>query len=624
MKKLISLVLALAMMAALVTCPVYASSENYKTNGQVTRTPYYYDEDYFAGNASVYNPSLATMSYCLTEASNAVGADNWTYQYRNLFSLFSKLGFVNSEVNEDYKNYPGLDTMGVGMAYKTTTINGKECTIIAIVPRSCNYEGEWASNFTVGLTGDASGFSSGANKVLEFAQYYVNKYGANFKGEIKLWIAGYSRGAAVANLTAGRITKAGKIGNYSVTKDNIYAYTFETPSGLSTDTMSVAEAKSYTNIHNIISSDDLVTKVAPQELGFIRYGTDESVIPEKRTAANNALYEKALSYLPEFLSAYTNDGKKIFGTETFQAKRLSQDISVLASLGTWTKENGIYKWTAVDEETAKELLIVNSGKTQRQVLDNLITAFSKALGTRANYVNGIESSLRIIISEYLGGGYQTRSWELAKETLKAQLTEYKESIIIAALTGKESVLNNILTNIATETIKASGFDIASYADLPINIAAVVPLVSRAIIADVVIDGGSDILSLIENLDIIFNPHYTEQCSAWLLAQDPNYEGSLKAVDARVKDVKVNVEKVVTTKKVLFVKITTTKYNVVIKPVSDVAVSKVEYRTIKLGLLTKGTAFTRDTNLSYLYMKITDANGNITNWEYKNGTVTQLK
>lgn len=56
----------------------------------------------------------------------------------------------------------------------------------------------------------------------------------NITGDIKLWITGYSRGAAVANLVAGELDKGLHSLGEAVTlhPSNIYAYCFEPPAGV--------------------------------------------------------------------------------------------------------------------------------------------------------------------------------------------------------------------------------------------------------------------------------------------------------------------------------------------------------------------------------------------------------
>lgn len=54
----------------------------------------------------------------------------------------------------------------------------------------------------------------------------------------------------------------------------------------------------------------------------------------------------------------------------------------------------------------------------------------------------------------------------------------------------------------------------------------------------------------------------------------------------------------------------------------VDISKVEYSTDQTNYKT-GTSFTSNSEIKTLYIRVTDSNGNITNWIYENGTTRQL-
>ena len=88
-------------------------------------------------------------------------------------------------------------------------------------------------------------------------------------------MVGFSRGGAVANLTAKRLTDTyGEAGNL------IYGYSFETPKG-GVDATEIKESWTYNgvyaNIHNVINSGDFIPVVAPAQMGFKRYGVDHYV-----------------------------------------------------------------------------------------------------------------------------------------------------------------------------------------------------------------------------------------------------------------------------------------------------------------------------------------------------------
>ena len=139
-------------------------------------------------------------------------------------------GFTDFAVNQDYTEKMTKTSMGVACAHKQITDNGKPYTLLVIAPRSAGYELEWGSNFMMGEEGDHEGFEISKNHILEFVKQYVSDYG--IAGDIKVWTAGYSRGAAVTDLTAAALLRdpKGALGDsVTLTPENLYCYTFGTP-----------------------------------------------------------------------------------------------------------------------------------------------------------------------------------------------------------------------------------------------------------------------------------------------------------------------------------------------------------------------------------------------------------
>ena len=77
---------------------------------------------------------------------------------------------------------------------------------------------------------------------------------------MKVWISGFSRAAAVSNLTAAIL-----INSETFTPDNIFAYTFATPA-------TTRDPIAYRQIYNICNSMDLIPQVPFSSWGYGRYG----------------------------------------------------------------------------------------------------------------------------------------------------------------------------------------------------------------------------------------------------------------------------------------------------------------------------------------------------------------
>ena len=236
---------------------------------------YTYSDTMFRDPVSEYQPRLATMSAYLAMASaTSLLTDETHASDRDIRSFLEQIGFEHIETNEDYNITPTMETMGVACAVRTVTAaDGKPCTLLAIVPRSSGYGAEWGSNFILGTEGDAAGFSAAKQKVTAFVKNYAEKY--HLTGDLKVWLSGYSRGGAVADLTAAALIDdpASVFGSeVKLAPDQIYAYTFESPKAASI--ANEPRSEKYRTIFNVISRNDIVTLIAPGGFGFDRYGTD--------------------------------------------------------------------------------------------------------------------------------------------------------------------------------------------------------------------------------------------------------------------------------------------------------------------------------------------------------------
>ena len=97
-------------------------------------------------------------------------------------------------------------------------------TLVAVAVSGGNYQMEWLSNFEVGQEGAKitahKGFTEAAQKV----KARITAYLAETEGPYILWLAGYSRAAAVSNMTAALLLQEG-----TAQRDHLFAYTFATP-----------------------------------------------------------------------------------------------------------------------------------------------------------------------------------------------------------------------------------------------------------------------------------------------------------------------------------------------------------------------------------------------------------
>lgn len=233
-----------------------------------------YDDSYFLLDNGTYHEEISLASYAASMASIKTTGD---YENRSsyLLDLWKKEGFSNFYISQNYKEEPGLDSIGFAIASKQINCENQSFNLIAIAVRSGGYGAEWASNFTVGKTGNSQGFDDASNKVLAgILQYLSNN---SIGGHTKFWLSGYSRGGATANMAAGKLLdtiEAGEL-NPSVnsTYEDVYAYCFEPPAGAFIS-QGQAEKELYQGVHNLLNFNDLIPLVAPYQWGFTRYGHD--------------------------------------------------------------------------------------------------------------------------------------------------------------------------------------------------------------------------------------------------------------------------------------------------------------------------------------------------------------
>ena len=205
----------------------------------------------------------------------------------SLDAAYTKLGFGDVK----YRYYDvdvgkAGDFVGWSTARKTITLNGKRTTIVALILRGGGYGGEWVSNLHTGTGHAHSGFIIPVHEVFaDLKNYLAAAQQKGGLGVVKLWMGGYSRGAAVANLLAARVNKELP----GLERENVFVYTFATPVALGPQDYpdlqqdydnnhnadgSLKESWGESNIFNIISSGDIVPHLLPEEWSFHRNGND--------------------------------------------------------------------------------------------------------------------------------------------------------------------------------------------------------------------------------------------------------------------------------------------------------------------------------------------------------------
>ena len=232
---------------------------------------YDYDENWFFTPSTTYQHGLTKMSIRGAVAGYGVMDDphsiDTNIKYLMAGTDKNSLEFTNYE-----SSYPDPKTNTIGYAISSKNIKnsaGKTASLLMVTVRGGGYMDEWGGNFNLGTKDEHQGFNEAALQVRDGIKKYVEKYKDKLPYELKVWISGYSRGAATTNRVAKMLDDGAVEG---LTRDNIYAFCFECPQN-TTKTQSYVESDKYKNIVSIVNSVDLVPKVAMSGFEFKRYGT---------------------------------------------------------------------------------------------------------------------------------------------------------------------------------------------------------------------------------------------------------------------------------------------------------------------------------------------------------------
>jgi len=252
--------------------PVSYSESN--TNPETVGIEYIpYSDRFFSENPATYSNKLAMISLGATMSATTVGSsknNSVKYNGDGLIREFLQNIGVDSGAIRTYKfddNQSSDDTAAYALGIKQLSDGSY---LMPIIIRSSGYgpdfTGEWASNFRVygGQKGYSMGFKKAADGVYAGVKSYLaelSKVGIEVS-QIKFWVTGFSRGGAVANLVAAELNKRG-----DVSKSNIFAYCFATPA-----VAEKSKVSAYTNIHNIMSQQDVVPRVPLYEWTYTRNG----------------------------------------------------------------------------------------------------------------------------------------------------------------------------------------------------------------------------------------------------------------------------------------------------------------------------------------------------------------
>lgn len=275
-KRVLALGLCLAMLLVSAQAEETLSLPVWRSTGSRMELALAWPESAFFHAPDTYDHALSRLSLAMALA--AFGGTEHAPSAM-IEDFFAALSFSAPAVAQ--YDAAGEDTIATAIAHRTIHNGDETATLVAVAIRGGNYGDEWLSNFECGTDENYhAGFAGAAQTVTERTKAYVQENGIV---NPRFWLASYSRGAAVANLTAAFLQEQGLAPD-----DAIYAYTFATPR-----TVRGELAGQHSNIFNVLNEADIVTHVPLAAWGFGRFGQDlclpsgeeaQALLPQVRQA----------------------------------------------------------------------------------------------------------------------------------------------------------------------------------------------------------------------------------------------------------------------------------------------------------------------------------------------------
>lgn len=469
-QKLLSTLLALVMVLALMPTAAFASPSKMVTFRYVedhmrktgdTSWQFPYSNSYFDKSSYSYNNNLAKISLGLalssTSSREATKVKNYSKENQNYLAFVRECGFQKPMSNKWMSKPPTTRSIGVNVSQKKI---GKSVTLLAVGIRGDLYRSEWGGNLELGPSGNHQNWDNASRQVLEFLRSYIRKN--DVRGSLKVWIAGYSRAGAVANLTGANLDDGWNLGKeVSLKPKDVYCYTFEAPMGAQRDEASNTK---YNNIQNLLSENDIVTAVPPKDWGFCRYGTDHLYPSIRINGADYAAYsekEKAeLKQVPnQLFNIYWPDLYTPMGVNAPQSPKELYDrlgTALTTSFVTSRKdyvENvqtyliDIFKayYSQGDKDLSSSRALANFGK---KVQDNAGTIFKALVSPQ---VNAVDVILSYLVESFQEENYIDYNYNQIKDMLQV-LVPRLQRMARAYPSETLTLLGNIINCIASHDI----------------------------------------------------------------------------------------------------------------------------------------------------------------------------
>ena len=331
----------------------------YNTYNETIDIPY--RDSYFLKPNTEFNKDLALYAF---------GSANANRNKSNMGIFITKSGFDNAYYSASYSSNAIED---IAYAFSHRTINDFE--LISVSIKGFGYGMQWVDNFNVGSESYHKGFNDRAIEVVTSLKEYINEYYSD--KTIKLLVTGYSRAGAIANIVSQMLTEENSV----VSKNNIYAYTFEAPKGLDEST------GEYPNIFNIVNGADIVAQILPSSYGSKRAGIDINtfdpnidsyisvfnkniVYPKLNTTSSyyNTEEERAL-YIINTLTKESSNSSTSLSTKTQFYNNYQESIMYVIELSMTLKDSTLNRLMDKFKNEVTSLIKLTSLKEEDKIYD---------------------------------------------------------------------------------------------------------------------------------------------------------------------------------------------------------------------------------------------------------------
>ena len=234
-----------------------------------------YSDEIFFADSTKYHHLLAKQSIGMALSAfffstGEGGEDKESTRQGAIGQYLADIDFDDIRI-DDYEKETSIWTIGSAIGRKTVTKGEEKADVVAVAIRGGNYQKEWQSNLTLGIGFRHEGFDYAASLVTDRVLSYIAQL--EFQNPIKIWITGFSRAGAVANLVAANLIESPRFN-----KNQIYAYTYAAPAPVwyvyEHRAVPFDIVEDFNSVHNIIGASDFIPQFVPREWNYMRYGVD--------------------------------------------------------------------------------------------------------------------------------------------------------------------------------------------------------------------------------------------------------------------------------------------------------------------------------------------------------------